>query len=175
MAKRKRTGNRSFPKRATLWLPFDISIAMTVAGTVVESGDMLGNYFAQTGEEVPVGATLGPVRGSYLLFPTTPGSVDRICSVEAVMQLNREGGRAILPVGGVDIVDAMWYGSIFWASQAWEVASGNFQGGGTRGDFSTKAMRKVTGNGQTLTVSANDNTSVDFTMRMIGNTLLRLP
>ena len=119
MAKsRRRTGNRSFPKRSTLWLPFDVSAELATPGTVVETGDMLANYFAQTGEEVPIGTTLGPVRGVMGVHPTTATAPDRLFQLEAVMQLNREGGRATLPVPGVDIIDAMWYGQMFYTSEA---------------------------------------------------------
>ena len=59
--KRRRTGNRTFPRRSRLWLLFEVTLALTTAGTVVATADLLGNYFSQTGEEVPIGSTIGPV------------------------------------------------------------------------------------------------------------------
>jgi len=110
MARRKRTGNKTFPKRSTLWIPFEVSIALTTAGTVVASADLLANYFAQTGAEVPVGATVGPVRWTAGLRPTVSTTLSPSWRAEMGMQLVPEGGRATLPSPGTDIFDSMWYG-----------------------------------------------------------------
>ena len=168
-------GFRTFPKRSTLWLPFEGTISMVTAGTVVASGDLLGNYFGQTGEEMPVGATLGPIRGRWRAVPTVNTSTDDSAHVEALMQLVPEGGRATLPVPGVDIVDAMWYGQLQFLAPEWEASSGVFQGPGVDAEFLTNAMRKVTGNGQELKVYAVSSTNVDITVKILGMILVKLP
>ena len=174
MVRRKRTGNRTFPKRATLWLPFDVSLALVTAGTAVESGDLLGNYFSQTGEEVPVGTTLGPVRARWGLSPNVATSNDRNFKVEALMQLNREGGRATLAIPGVDITDGMWYGQFFNTAQKWETTASTFTEGTTSGPLETKAKRKIQGNGQTLTITGVSNSSIDYNLNVIGHVMLML-
>ena len=168
-------GFRTFPKRSTLWLPFDVSAELATPGTAVETGDLLGNYFAQTGEEVPIGTTLGPVRGQMAIHPTTATAPDRLFQLEAVMQLNREGGRATLPIPGVDIIDAMWYGQMFYTSEAQEVSAGAFRAPTVSAELLTNAMRKVTGNGQTLTITAISEVANDYNFRAIGVVMLKLP
>ena len=172
---RRRTGNRTFAKRSTLWLPFDVFAELAVAGTVVETGDLLGNYFSQTGEEVPVGSTLGPIRGKWGATPAVVTATGEDVIIEALIQLNREGGRATLPVPGVDITDGMWYGQLLLDWPEWEISSGTFGSRGFHEQLLTNAKRKVVGNGQTLTMSAVSNTSVDYTIRAVGNLMLMLP
>ena len=173
--RRRRTGNRSFPKRSTLWLPFDQTIALTTAGTKVDSGDLLGNYFSQTGEEVPIGTTIGPIWGIMTLGPTITTAFTFAYLVEAVLQLNKEGGRATLPTPGVDIIDAMWYGQMPATGQVTEFAAGSFAQVLSASAFTTKAMRKVTGNGQVLIVTAVADQNTDYDFRVVGNLMLRLP
>ena len=172
---RKRTGNKTFPKRATLWLPFDVSLSMTTAGSIVESGDLLGNYFGQTGAEIPVGATVGPIRGRWVLEPQALATFDGSGQVEAVLQLLKEGGRAVSPVPGVDIIDAMWYGQAFFEGRIVEISAGVFNQQQHSMPFETRAMRKITGNGQILVVSAVDETNTNYDIRVLGNIFVRLP
>ena len=169
-----RGGFRQFPKRSGLWVPFDVSASLVTAGTVVTTGDLLGNYFGQTGEEVPVGSTISSVRGRWQMSPAS-AAVDRDAKVEAVMQLLPEGGRSTDPVPGVDIIDAMWYGQMFYTGHLLESAAGVFSPNSVDQVFETKAMRKVTGNGQVLVISAVCNVSTDFDMNWIGNLFLKLP
>ena len=178
MARRRsapRGGFKSFPKRATLWLPFDTSVALTTAGTVVASGDLLGQYFGQTGEEVPIGTTIGPVRGTMRQRPTVTGTTDSTFFTEMAMQLLPEGGRATLPSPGTDIIDGMWYGQLMNIAVTQETGSGVFGADGIVAPFVTNAMRKVTGNGQELTVFAVPNTNVDHTVNFLGVLMLKLP
>ena len=175
MAKRRRTGNRTFPKRATLWLPFDQSMSLVTAGTVVDSNDLLGNYFGQTGEEIPTGSTLGPIRGIQTLRPTGASTFDVGFGLEAVVQLLKEGGRATSPIPGVDIIDAMWYGQMTASQPGTESATGVFTQAIVEKPFESKAMRKVTGNGQILVVSAVPDSNTDYTYRVLGSILVRLP
>ena len=175
MPRRKRTGNRTFPKRSTLWLPFDSSLTLVSAGSVVQSGDLLGGYFGQTGEEVPIGATIGPIRGTPGLRPDVATSFDVAYSIEGVLQLVPEGGRAQLPLPGVDIIDSMWYASLLWDGNMSEVSAGVFQGGWAVGTLETKAMRKVSGNGQELKYTFVGNGNVDYHVRVFGNLMLKLP
>ncbi len=176
MAKRKRTGNLTFSKRATLWLPFEGTIALVTAGTVVQSADLLGNYFGQTGAELPVGATIGPIRGRWSLRPdiSSTGNVEN--QVEALMQLVPEGGRATVPTPGVDILDAMWYGQMFSLWNEVETSSGVFGTiSGREEPFETKAMRKLTGNGQELKISAVQSSNTDYDLKFLGVIFVRLP
>ncbi len=172
---RRRTGTRTFPKRATLWLPFDTVMTLATAGTPVESGDLLGNYFSQTGEEVPIGTTVGPIRGMMTLRPTVGSVFTTAIGVEAVMQLNKEGGRAVVAIPGVDILDGMWYGQMTMTNQPSEVASGIFNQHPVERVFETNAMRKITGNGQVLIVTGVSDSNTDYTYRVFGNLLLKLP
>ena len=175
MARGRRTGNRRFPKRSTLWIPFEVTLALTTAGTVVNSGDLLANYFGQTGEEVPIGSTVGPVRWLETVTLTTLSSNDPAWRAEEVMQLNKEGGRATIPSPGVDILDALWYGQIWNGAQLLEAAAGVFQSGATAVYRMTKAKRKITGNGQVLIISAIPSSNSDMTMTHIGVVMLMLP
>ena len=173
---RRRTGNRKFPKRSTLWVPFETTIELTTAGTVVQAATgLLGNYFAQTGEEVPIGSTVGPIRGIWTLSPLVGGTIDRAYRVEALLQLLPEGGRATLAVPGVDIVDAMWYGQFAFTGQNLEASSGVFVAPTAVKDFVTKAKRKVTGNGQELRVVAVGSSNTDYTLVFLGHIMVMLP
>ncbi len=176
MAKRKRTGTKVFPKRASLWIPFDVTNTMTTAGGAVASNDLLANYFSQTGAEVPIGATVGPVRWTAGMHANSAtASIDRTYSVEMLMQLEKEGGRVTLPVPGVDIVDAPWYGQMFYTGYLIEQAAGVFQSYGIEKEFVTNAMRKITGNGQILRIFATANSNTDMNVRHIGHVFLKLP
>ena len=174
MVRRRRTGNRNFPKRATLWLPFDTTIALITAGTNVESGDLLGAYFSQTGEEVPVGTTIGPIRGHVVLRPTVASAFSSAYGVEAALQLNKEGGRAVVAKPGVDIIDAMWYGQISVNVGGTEISSGVFNQAPVDQVFETKAMRKITAVGQELVMTAVSDDNTDYTLRAFGVLMLKL-
>lgn len=175
MPRRKRTGNRTFPKRATLWVPFDVTASLVTAGTKVVSNDILGNYFGQTGEEVPVGTALGPVRGIWSLAPTVATTTEQNYRVEAVLQLVMEGGRAVEVTPGVDISYSPWYGQFTYTGQLIEDASGTFAAPAVEKELVTKAMRKITGNGQEYQFTAVGSGNTDFTVRWIGVVMLKLP
>jgi len=175
MARRKRTGNRTFPKRATLWLPFEVTQVFVTAGAKVVSGDLLGNYFSQTGEEVPIGTTIGPVRWTAFVTANVTTAVDPKWRAELAMQVVREGGRAVLPSPGTDIMDAMWYGQVGDLGQKLETASGVFTGRTTQYVNETKAMRKVTGNGQELKIFGVASANTDYDIVHIGVLMLKLP
>jgi len=173
---RRRTGNRKFPKRSTLWVPFETTIALTTAGAVVvASTGLLENYFGQTGEEVPIGSTVGPIRGIWTLEPTTNTAIDQGYRVEAHVQVEAEGGRASPGTPGVDIIDGMWYGQFAYAqAQLLEQSSGVFTAPSLVKDFTTKAKRKITGNGQEVNVSAVGSGNTDYTLAFIGNIMVML-
>ncbi len=175
MVRRKRQGNRVFPKRSTLWVLFEVSLAMTTAGTVVASADLLGNYFGQTGEEVPIGSTIGPVRGTLSLASTAGNTADADYRLEMAMQMTREGGRATLPSPGTDIMDAMWYGQFSAPPIQQEISSGVFSTPASKQELLTNAMRKITGNGQQLQIFAVPSGNTDFTLTAIGVLMLKLP
>jgi len=170
-----RGGFKSFPKRASLWIPFEVSQTLATAGTVVASTDLLGNYFAQTGEEVPVGSTLGPIIWTMGMRPLVPATFSLNVRVEMVMQLEKEGGRATLPLPGVDIVDAPWYGQAVYDAIPAEISSGVFNGPAIERSFRTNAMRKVTGNGQILRIFAVSQTNTDYVLDHIGHVFMKLP
>jgi len=173
--RRRRTGNVTLAKRSVLWLPFDVQMTLATAGTVVESGDILANYFGQTGAEVEKGTTLGPIRGRWAANPLVATAFETSGQIEAVLQLVPEGGRAVSPVPGVDIIDAMWYGQMFLEGFFGESASGVFKQSVHSQVFETKAMRKVTGNGQVLTIHAVQESNTDYEVKFIGSILLKLP
>jgi len=174
MARRKRSF-KTFPKRATLWLPFDANLQLVTAGTVVVSANLLGNYFTQTGEQVPIGTTLGPIRGEVVLTPVIATVFSTDWTVEALVQLLPEGGRAVSPIPGVDIVDAMWYGQMAANALVTETAAGVFSQLATTRPFESKAMRKVTGNAQQLLLFGASNDNTDYQYRVFGHIMLKLP
>jgi len=175
MARRVQRTFRKGPKRGSLWVPFDVQCLLTTGGTRVQSGDILQAYFTQTGEEVPIGSTIGPVRGKARMLPSSPTAIDRAFVARCALQLNREGGRATLPSPEDDIMDGMWYGDIFYTNVLTEVSAGIFQGATVVEPFETKAKRKITGNGQTLTVTADPSSSIDFQLDFVGHMFLMLP
>ena len=175
MPRRRRTGNRSFPKRSTLWLPFEVFATNATAGTVVATGDMLANYFGQTGEEVPIGTTIGPIRWAAGMSPLVVTTIDLNYRLEMAMQLVPEGGRATLPSPGTDIMDGMWYGQLLYDKQLIESASGVFNAPTQVKEFETHAMRKVQGNGQELKIYMVANSNVDYVTTHIGVLMLKLP
>ena len=171
-----RGGFKTFPKRASLWIPFEVTQALTSAGIVVASGDLLANYFGQTGEEVPIGSTIGPVIWTIGMRPTVDSVIDTSYRVEMAMQLEKEGGRATLPSPGTDIIDAPWKGQMFYTGQLIEDASTpTFAAPTVQQKERTNAMRKITGNGQILRFFSVPSANTDFTLTHIGNVFLKLP
>jgi len=173
MAKHRRSGR--FPRRAMLWIPFDVSIALVSGSSPVSGGNLLAAYFSQTGEEVPIGATIGPVRGKWAVSPAVATTFATAASMKALLQLNKEGGRTQTANPDNDILDAMWYGQMFTTSPASEVSAGVFNQFATEREFHTKAMRKITGNGQELIPTAITDTNADYNVRFVGNLMIRLP
>ncbi len=175
MAKRRRTGNRTFPKRSMLWCPFDVTVSLVSSASPVSNGDLLSNYFSQTGEEVPIGSTIGPVRGRWLIEPAVSTTFAFDQAVTALLQLNKEGGRTQTASPSADILDAMWYGQMAANGAIVESAAGVFNQLAREGAFDTKAMRKITGNGQQLVPTAVQNGNADYDVRFFGNVMIRLP
>jgi len=172
---RRRTGNKTFPRRSRLWVPFEVTNTLITAGTVTASGDLLANYFGQTGEEVPVGSTIGPVRWMSQLNPAVGTATTESYRLEMGMQLVPEGGRATLPSPGTDIFDSMWYGQFSYDKTQVEIAAGSFSGQSRHEYFNTMAKRKVTGNGQELKIYAVANSNTDYNLVSIGVLMLMLP
>ena len=175
MPKRKRQGTREFPKRSILWLPFDEIVSLVSADSPTRSTDLLTNYFAQTGAELPVGATIGLIRGIVSLTPAVVTVFQQNHGVQSVLQLVPEGGRTQIADPDDDILDAMWYGQMMATNAPTETASGVFHQFPTVAPFVTKAMRKITGNGQQLIASCVQTTNADYDMRFVGNVMVRLP
>ncbi len=175
MARRKRSGNKNFPKRSSLWLPFSEQIALTTANSPVKSSTLLDEYFNQTGAELPVGATLGPIRGIVVITPNVSTVFNSNQSFMAVLQLVPEGGRTQTPNPTGDIMDAMWYGQFAATTPAGESAAGVFIQMPTVVPFETRAMRKITGNGQDLIVTAESFNNADYNLQFLGNVFIKLP
>ncbi len=175
MARRKRTGNRTFPKRAKLWLPIQDVVTVISTGVAVQTGDLLTQYFAQTGAELPVGSTIGPIRGMINVTPSVGSSFDLNQTIFMALQLTPEGGRAQVAIPDLDIMDAMWYGQIATTETPRESSAGTFQTPGIQREFMTKAKRKITGNGQQLVFTAVPATATDFLVRVNGMVMVALP
>ena len=173
--RRSRTGTRTFPRRTTLWVPFNEQITVVTAGTPVRTSTLLGVYFNQTGEELPIGSTVGPVRGLWTAAPSVGTAADVNQIFTAVMQVVKEGGRATAPAPTADILDAMWYGQLAATELQREIAAGTFTTAAVATPLATKAKRKITGNGDELIITAVPGTSTDFILTFFGNVMIMLP
>ena len=173
---RRRTGNRSFPKRSKLWIPFDKTIGLETANAAVSTANLLEGYFSQTGEEVPIGSTIGPIRGLWSLGPNVLTVIGNI-GIMAAIQLVPEGGRAVLPRPDVDIMDGMWYGQLNANMALSEIAAGTFsaQPMTVNEKFETQAKRKTSGNGQELLLTAVSDTTIDYNVYVFGMIMITLP
>ena len=92
-----------------------------------------------------------------------------------MLQLNKEGGRAVTAQPGVDILDGMWWGQMHAHNSSRETAASTFAQFPTEEPFVTNAMRKITGNGQVLIMTAVGDQATDYTVRLFGVIMLRLP
>ncbi len=173
MAKRRFTRNRGVPKRATLWLPFSANIALQDSGVQLQSADLLTNFFTDTGQEIPVGTTIGPIRGRVLISSQVPGASQQTiqCAIAKVPESSWSG----VPDPGNEIMDGMWYGAYYTSAWASEFAAGTFKAVSQDYLLETSAKRKITATGQELRLVAvansGDNTDVD----VAGFVLLMLP
>ncbi len=172
MTNRNRRRVPGFQKRANLWLPF--KAALTVAtGSTNNVGTLLGRYLTEHGAEVPVGTTIGPIRGNYHVHAQTAGEQP---VVFAAIYLSPEGGLASVPVLEDEQIDAMWYDARGLLGKVSEVSSGVFASDGEVYPLMTKAMRKITEIGQELRFQADEVISgggvlIDVT----GHIFMKLP
>ncbi len=139
--RRQTATRRSVAKRGNLWLPFDVSTTLN-GGSSISLTSLLDRYLADHGAELPVGSTLGPIRGMLSFKAATDTEV--IVRVFAAIYLTPEGGLTAPPLLESEQVDAMWYTVAPWVS---------LLGNGPPSimvPIQTRAMRKITDVGQEL-------------------------
>jgi len=161
------------PKRATIWLPFhQAAIALAASGSVA-TGDLLARYQTEIGREVPVGTTLGPIRGNISVL-TTGAAVHS--HLFAAIQLITEGGSTVLPSLELEPIDAMWYGVLDGRNQTVESAAGVFTEIPDTFPIQTKAMRKVREVGQQLHLVFNEvSGDAAVTLTVGGHIFMKFP
>ena len=146
MTNRNRTRQREMRRRGNLWLPFSATLSLTASSST--QTDLLARYLLEHGAELPVGSTLGPIRGLISVENVTDTEVTS--SIFGAIFLNAEGGLSSAPSLELEQVDAMWYQVM---------AMRSLLGDGPPSKeyvINTKAMRKITEIGQELTLQVDE-------------------
>jgi len=160
-------------KRANLWLPFAVLQQETTTGSTLAVDTMLDRYLADHGAELPVGSTIGPIRGNFHYHAEAAGFMP---VVFVAVYLTPEGGIATDPVLEDEQVDAMWYATASYNGIVSETAAGTFSSIGENLPLHTKAMRKITSIGQQLTVQVDEvQSGGDVIWDLTGHIFIRLP
>ena len=139
MTTRARRGQRG-PKRKVFWMPFYVEGFAVPAGGTATSGDMLARYFLEHGSEVPVGTTIGPIRGVIGVLGATVGQgFDLFGSIH----MRPEAGFAVNPSLELEQFPSMWYGQLLSDFSVQEIAATVFAKKRELFLLETKSMRKV--------------------------------
>ena len=158
-------------KRGNLWLPFDASTTVD-AGSDANSADLLTRYLSDVGAEVPVGSTIGPIRGNISLEPVT---INAQGAAFCAIYLRREGSN---PAPNLDQEPwhAMWYLAAPLTGKTNETAAGVFAPEKDVWPIETRAMRKISDVGEELVASFSEVTSLtDILTRVMGWIFIKLP
>jgi len=147
---------------------------MVTSGLEVQSVDLLAAFFADTGQEIPVGSTIAAVRGRATLFPTGADTGARGDVCMAFMSKVPESSWSGIPDPESEIVDGMWYGQFIYGGRL-ESAAGVFAAGSVEQKMETAAKRKITATGDELRLVGVMNTGTDYTLQVAGNVLIMLP
>jgi len=155
MTSRNRDRQRSnrAVKRGNLWLPFSTLANTTVSSGTLSINTLLDRYLADHGSELPVGSTLGPIRGNFHFHSVTIANQPVIF---AAMYLVPEGGLSALPSLNLEQVDAMWYTTQSLNGEVTETAAGVFDVVAMQTPIQTKAMRKITEIGEELAIQVSE-------------------
>jgi len=164
---RQRFNRSSLAKRGNLWLPFEATLAVT-AGSAAIDRTLLGRYLLEHGAEIPVGTTIGPIRGNVMIKSGT----DTTLTTKAfcALFLVPEGGLTSQPALEDEQVDAMWYGDyVYWSNNT----TGPF---GIVAPIMTKAMRKITEIGEELQFQADEIAGTTaLEVEIAGHIFMKLP
>jgi len=158
---------RQGPKRGNLWLPFAFAVTVTASGSNNNS-TLLGRYLTEHGAEVPVGTTLGPIRGQFSVKAVTDTAVD--IQAMCAMYLQPEGGLTAVPSLESEQIDGMWYQAVNG-----HMVLGNGQ---PFIDFTinTRAMRKVNEIGQELVFQCDEfGGETNIELLVGGHIFMKLP
>jgi len=173
MARRRRFRNTGIPKRSRLFVPFRGDVALVDSGVAVQSADLLLNFFTDTGQEIPVGATIAGFRGTVGIFNQVVGSIQT--SVQCFMAKVPESSWSGIPDPGDEIVDAFWYGQYFTLGEVAETAAGTFAVVGQQYDVASEGKRKITATGDEVRFVAVLDSGNDVDVKIAGTFLLMLP
>ncbi len=160
-------------KRGNLWLPFSgIGLEVTT-GSVTRTDTMLARYLAEHGAEVPVGTTLGPIRGNLHIHAQTAGEFPVIF---AAIYLTPEEGIGANPDLENEQIDAMWYTTMSLNGAVAETAAGVFASVAMEVPIQTKAMRKIRSIGQNLSFQIDEiGSGGDVLFDFTGHIFMKLP
>ncbi len=173
MTNRNRQRQRQGPRRANLWLPFEISGQEVTSNGTVSLLTLLANYLTGHGAEVPIGTTLGPIRGSLHVHAEAAGLFPVFM---AAIYLAPEGGLTSPPTLDTEQVDAMWYTTHTLNGMVSETAAGVFGSVATSLPIQTKAMRRITEIGQALVFQIDEVAGQgDVLFDIHGHIFMKLP
>ncbi len=163
---------RTAPKRGNLWLPFSVLGQESTTGGTTQVGTLLDRYLAEHGAEVPVGATIGPIRGHLHLHAQTPGEFP---VVFAAIYTAPE----TVPAGGsleLEQIPAMWYTAVSLNGDVAETAAGVFASVAMTLPVQTKAMRKIREIGENLVIQVDEvGSGGDVLWDIVGHIFMKLP
>jgi len=121
----RRTGrrtNQSRQRRSYAWIPSSTRVVTTAAATTNGAGDLLANYNADVGAQIPISSVIERIIG-YLWFRTAApaGEVEFTAGIRLVDEAS-----TVFPVLDTEIARWLWwYGGV--ASGAYESGAGAFQ------------------------------------------------
>ena len=129
---------------------------------------LLDRYLAEHGAELPVGSTIGPIRGNISFMSLVDTEVDLL--LIGALYLQPEGGLTAPPALDGEQVDAMWYVDVVYTTLLGNgIPSREYV-------ISTKAMRKITEIGQELAIQVDEvkgESGAD--VQLAGHIFIKLP
>jgi len=181
MVSRNRTRRRSrnFAKvdgksREVVWIPWQGAATTVVSGTqVVLETDMLGRYFADVGAEVPAGATILRIRGTYSISQTNANFTELRLTIWAVV-LRESGTYGENP--NLELVNPIWRDDRNFQLRSLETAAAAFSVEHKEFVIDSKAKRKLSATADRLELRAlSEVATADVVCRSSGVVLLMLP
>ena len=134
----------------------------------------MDNYVSDVGRELPVGATIGPIRGT---FAWEPGNTDTNPIILASLLFVMENFTVTTAQDqDIEIAEAMWWLYTAYSSHIVEVAAGTFSNTKDIYPIETKAQRKVKQTGDRLVLQLQEVSGVDTVVAHAqGHIMVKLP
>jgi len=162
-------------RREVLWVPWaSATVASTFGTKTVIEADLLGNYFADTGREVPKGATAVRMRGTYSLQQVGAA----LQQVQIALAVNVVSESDVFAESIIsEIISPIWRDDRNFSFRSLETSAGGFSVETKEFPMESRAKR-ILGNADKLELVSHtilSTGSADVNVTASGAVLLMLP